>query len=107
MRTKFIMLAVKYPGIQILLLRRTMPQLRENHIIPMLKTLRGIARYRVQDKVFEFYNGSRIVCGYCAAEVDALNYQGQAYDIIGMEEATQFTEQQTIIILLMSRRRII
>ena len=103
MRTKFIMLAVKYPGIQILLLRRTMPQLRENHIIPMLKTLRGIARYRVQDKVFEFYNGSRIVCGYCAAEVDALNYQGQAYDIIGMEEATQFTEQQMLWIVSSNR----
>lgn len=103
MRTKFIMLAVKYPGIQILLLRRTMPQLRENHIIPMLKTLRGIARYRVQDKVFEFYNGSRIVCGYCAAEADALNYQGQAYDIIGMEEATQFTEQQMLWIVSSNR----
>lgn len=94
MRTKLIMLAVKYPGIQMLLLRRTMPQLRENHIVPMLSTLKGIAQYKSQEKVFEFYNGSRIVCGYCAAETDALNYQGQSYDVIGMEEATQFTEQQ-------------
>ena len=94
MRTKLIMLAVKYPGIQMLLLRRTMPQLRENHIVPMLSTLKGIAQYKSQEKVFEFYNGSRIVCGYCAAEIDALNYQGQSYDVIGMEEATQFTEQQ-------------
>lgn len=81
MRTKLIMLAVKYPGIQMLLLRRTMPQLRENHIVPMLSTLKGIAQYKSQEKVFEFYNGSRIVCGYCAAETDALNYQGQSYDV--------------------------
>ena len=54
MRTKLIMLAVKYPGIQMLLLRRTMPQLRENHIVPMLSTLKGIAQYKSQEKVFEF-----------------------------------------------------
>lgn len=48
-------------------------------------------------------NGSRIVCGYCAAETDALRYQGQSYDVICMEEATQFTEQQMIWITSSSR----
>ena len=103
MRTKLIMLAERYPGIQILLLRRTLPELRENHIIPMMQTLAGHATYNQQDKVFRFPNGSRIVCGYCAAEADALQYQGQSYDAIGMEEATQFTEQQMIWITSASR----
>lgn len=94
MRTKFVLLALHYPKIQILLLRRTFPELRENHIIPLLQILSGIARYKAQDKVFEFPNGSRVVLGYCSNEIDALQYQGQSYDVIGIEEATQFTEQQ-------------
>lgn len=88
------MLALNYTGIQILLLRRTLPELRENHTIPLQKLLKGIAQYRDISKEFIFPNGSRIVLGYCAAESDVLQYQGQAYDVIFLEEATQFTEYQ-------------
>jgi phage terminase large subunit len=93
-RTKAVLLALNYPGIQILLLRRTLAELRENHTIPLQKLLLGIAQYKDQSKEFVFPNGSRIVLGYCAAESDVLHYQGQAYDVIFMEEATQFTEFQ-------------
>ena len=93
-RTKTVLLALRYPGLQILLLRRTLPELRENHTIPLLRMLSGVARYKEQSKEFVFENGSRIVLGYCAAERDVLQYQGQAYDVIFMEEATQFTEFQ-------------
>jgi phage terminase large subunit len=93
-RVKAVLLALNYPGIQILLLRRTLPELRENHTIPLLKLLKGIARYREQSKEFLFPNESRIVLGYCDSERDVLQYQGQAYDVIFMEEATQFTEFQ-------------
>ena len=96
MRTKFILLALTYPGIQILLLRRTFPELRENHIIPLQKTLKGIAVYRDSTKEFTFKNKSRIKLGYCLNESDILQYQGQAYEVIGMEEATQFTYMQYI-----------
>lgn len=88
------MLALNYPGIQILLLRRTLAELRENHTIPLQKLLLGIAQYKDQSKEFVFPNASRIVLGYCAAESDVLQYQGQAYDVIFLEEATQFTEFQ-------------
>lgn len=96
MRTKFILLALSYPGIQILLLRRTFPELRENHIIPLQKALRGIAVYKDSTKEFTFKNRSRIKLGYCLNESDILQYQGQAYEVIGMEEATQFTYMQYI-----------
>ena len=96
MRTKFILLALTYPGIQILLLRRTFPELRENHIIPLQKVLKGIAVYRDSTKEFTFKNKSRIKLGYCLNESDILQYQGQAYEVIGMEEATQFTYMQYI-----------
>ena len=94
MRAKLVLLALRYPGIQILLLRRSFPELRENHINPLRRWLWGIASYRESTKEFLFPSGSRIKLGYLAEEADALQYQGQAYEVIGMEEATQFTESQ-------------
>lgn len=96
MRTKFILLALSKKGIQILLLRRTFPELRENHIIPLQKSLNKIATYKESTKEFIFKNGSRIKLGYCQNEGDILQYQGQAYEVIGLEEATQFTYMQYI-----------
>ncbi len=94
MRAKLVLLALRYPGIQILLLRRSFPELRENHINPLRRWLYGIATFRESTKEFVFSTGSRIKLGYLAEESDALQYQGQAYEVIGMEEATQFTESQ-------------
>lgn len=94
MRTKCVLLALNYDGIQILLLRRTLGELRENHLMPMRKMLEGIAKYRTAEKDFRFPNGSRIKLGYCDTESDVLQYQGQAYEVIGLEEATHFTEKQ-------------
>lgn len=94
-----VLLALKYAGVQILLTRRTYPELRENHIVPLQKILKcqednTIANFKAADKVFVFPNGSRIVCGYCANELDVLQFQGQSYDVIFVEEATLFTEFQ-------------
>ena len=103
MRTKFVMLAAKYPGLQLLLMRRTLPELKENHILPLLQLLSGYATYRQSDHEFLFPNGSRIKCGYCDAESDVYQYQGQQYDVIGMEEATLFTEAQRDFIVTCNR----
>lgn len=93
-RIKMCLLALNYPGIQILLLRRTLKELRENHVMQLQKLLKNIANYKDATKEFIFPNGSRIVLGYCDAEKDVLNYQGQAYEVIVLEEATMFTEFQ-------------
>ena len=93
-RVKAVLLAFRYPGIQILLVRRTLAELRENHILPLLQLLQGAAFYKDQSKEFVFSNSSRIKLGYCKNELDVLQYQGQAYDVIMLEEATQFTEFQ-------------
>lgn len=45
-RKKAAGLALSYPGAGILIVRRTFPELRENHILPMTADLAGIARYR-------------------------------------------------------------
>lgn len=98
-RSKAVLLCFNYPGIQILLLRRTLKDLRDNHVVPLQKMLKTeskdkLAIYKVQEKEFLFPNGSRLVLGYCDNESDVLQYQGQAYDVIFLEEATQFTEFQ-------------
>lgn len=93
-RIKMCLLALNYNGIQILLLRRTLKELRENHVLQLQKLLKDVAIYRESTKEFLFPNGSRIVLGYCDNEKDVLQYQGQAYEVIVLEEATHFTEFQ-------------
>lgn len=94
LRRKLLLLGCRYSGIKMLLIRRTYPELRENHILPLIAELKGLASYREIDKSFTFLNGSRLVLGYCATEADVLQYQGQDYDVICIDEATQQTESQ-------------
>ena len=94
MRRKFVLLALRYPGLRLLLLRRTLPELRENHIVPLQQELYGAAQYNGTERVFRFPNGSRIKLGYCDNAQDVYQYQGQEYEVVGLEEATHFTEEQ-------------
>lgn len=103
LRTKFILLAFYYPGLKLLLLRKTLPELRENHLIPMLQLLNGVAKYKKDERAFIFPNGSRIRLGYCDSENDIYQYQGQEYDIIGVEECTHFTWAQIQFLMTCNR----
>jgi len=94
MRTKFALLASRYKELNLLLMRRTLTELTENHVNPLLKTLAGYVDFNKSERVFLFPNGSRIKLGYCDNENDVYRYQGQEYDVIGLEEATTFTESQ-------------
>lgn len=93
-RTKAILLALKYAGIRILILRSTYPELEGNHIRPLQAQLNGIAAYNEAKKLFRFPNGSTIKMGYSQGDSDVSQYQGQEYDIIIIDEATNFTEYQ-------------
>lgn len=94
MRRKFVLLAMRYDGLKLLLLRRTFPELEANHIMPLRAELDGFAKYSTEKRMFTFPNGSIIKLGYCDTEADVYQYQGQEYDVIGFEEATQFTPFQ-------------
>lgn len=95
-RRKAALLALYYGGIRILIMRRSFPQLRENHILPLMRELNGIARYRETEKAFIFANGSRIRFGYCDTQADTAQYQGQEYDCVFIDEATQLEYMQFI-----------
>lgn len=103
MRRKFAMLALTYAGLRLMLLRRTLPELRENHINPLMAELLGFCKYSDDQKAFTFPNGSRLKLGYCDAESDVYQYQGQEWDVVGFEEATHFTESMIEFILTANR----
>lgn len=92
-RMKAEMLCLRYAGIQVLFMRRTYPELKENHLLPARKELDGIATYSGVEKAFSFPNGARLKFGYCRNDADLLQYQGLAYDVIFLEECTQFPER--------------
>ena len=102
-RRKAELMALNYPGIKILFLRRVLKELRENHMDSLLVDLKGIAKYNQLDDKFTFYNGSTIKLGYCDCENDANGYQGQEYDIVVLDEATQFPEGWFVKILSANR----
>ena len=87
MRRKLVLLAMRYPGLKLLLLRRTLPELRANHILPLQRELAGYAVWSGAERAFRFPNGSRLVMGYCDSDSDCAQYQGQEYEVIGFEEA--------------------
>ena len=94
LRRKLVLMCLKYPGISVLLIRRTYAQLRDNHIRVLIGELKEIAQYTDTRKSFEFPNGSVLRMGYLDSESDAAQYQGQEYDVIALDEATQLTEYQ-------------
>ena len=91
-RTKAKILAVTYPGIKLLIVRRTFPELVNNHINQLREELHSIARYNKTEKIFTFPNGSTIKFGYCNNDKDLDQYQGAEYDVIFLDEATQLQE---------------
>lgn len=93
-RTKAVLLSYRYPGIKIMIVRRTYPELRANHIRPMRELLGELAAYREVSKEFSFPNGSLILFRYAQNEKDLEKYQGTEVDVLFIDEATQFSEEQ-------------
>ena len=86
-------MALAFPGITQLLVRRTLGELRNNHINQLKGDLNGVAKYNQQEKTFYFKNGSRIILGYCDNDNDLMQYQGAEYDIVYIDEATNLRQE--------------
>lgn len=94
-RVKAVGGAVRWPGIKILILRRTYPELQSNHIDPVLKIVpREVAAYNAALHTLYFVNESIIKFGHYQAATGEQEYQGQEFDWIFLDEATQFTERE-------------
>ena len=93
-RAKAKLLALNYPGIKLLVIRRTYPELLNNHINILIPELYEVTRYNKSEKEFRFCNGSSLKFGYCSNDGDLLQYQGAEFDVIFLDEATQLSEYQ-------------
>lgn len=98
-RAKAVRLALFHPGITIMIIRRTYPELMSNHIKPLRAMLKcgardQIAKYNDSKKELQFPNGSEILFGYCNSESDVDRYQGTEVDALFIDEATQLSEEQ-------------
>lgn len=82
-----------------MLLRKTYPELYNNHVLPLQEELHNFAQYKADDKSFMFPNDSRLKLGYCDSESDVYQFLGTEWDVIGFEEACLFTETQIQFIL--------
>lgn len=92
-REKAKRLAMRWAGIKILIIRRALIDLKTNHIDPLRAEIpEVIAKYNRQDNMMRFINGSTIQFSYFKTENDGEKYRGQEFDIIFLEEATQFLE---------------
>lgn len=79
-RTKAVLMALKYPGIRILLVRRTMPELESNHLRFLRRQLAGVAEYKAASRQLVFPGGSVLELGYCACDGDMDRYQGAEFN---------------------------
>lgn len=93
-RIKAIGGAIFNPGIKILIMRQTYIALEENHIRPICKMVPPeLASYNGSTHIMTFQNGSSIRFGHWAGDDSEREYNGQEYDWIFIDEATQFSER--------------
>lgn len=93
-RIKAVGLALSYPGIRILIMRCHYPELEENHIRPLRAFVpEEYASYNGTTHLLSFVNGSEIKFGHWAGDASENEYQGLQYDVIFIDEATQFSER--------------
>lgn len=89
--------ALAAPGVAVLILRRTFPDLyRPNGIVFRLRNRlpAKLARWNGESHTFTFPNGSVIELGHLARDADVLKYQGAEYALVIFDELTQFTLYQ-------------
>lgn len=98
--TAAVLLCLRHPGAQILMLRKVSVSARHN----IGKTVKAViersfnfppnfVRELKADRQFVFPNGSVIQLGYCRLEGDWERYKGSQWDFVFMEEATTFPEE--------------
>ena len=80
-------------GIRICIIRKTLVDLKKNHLEALKLITRGVARWNNNDLCFYFNNGSIIQFAYCSCDAHAEHFQGVEWDLIIFEESTQLQEE--------------
>ena len=103
-------LCMSLPGLSVLLLRKTNPELERTHIRAMRREqyelggeARSVFQWMEQAKECRFANGSVIECGYMDDDSAVQKFLSSEYDLIIPEEAVQYPPDP--LMELMSRAR--
>lgn len=105
-----LMAALQYvdvPGYAALLLRRSFAQLvQADALIPRAhEWLQGTdARWNEQKHVWTFPSGAVLKFGHLQHENDKYDYQGSAWQFVGFDELTQYSETQYTYLISRTRR---
>ena len=103
---KSVAMALNYPGIKEVVIRKAYQELDETLRQPIMQFINSatdeqgqpagerIAYYNGSLKTIFFTNGSMILFRHLNTDDDLDEFQGKEYDVIFMDEATQFTESQ-------------
>ena len=101
-RVSAIRWCMEVPGLQVYFFRRTLPDLRDNHLRgptsffvllgDMIQS--GNVKYKAQENEFEFWNGAILHLCYCDSENDVEKYRGAEIHVLIMDELTHFSEYQ-------------
>ena len=102
LRASVIRWCMEVGGLQAYLFRRTLPDLRDNHLrgptsfFVMLESFLGSGhvKYRSVENEFEFWNGSILHLCYCDSENDVEKYRGAEIHVLAIDELTHFSEYQ-------------
>ncbi len=94
LRRKLAAMCLRWPGLRAMLVRRSYDEVKGNHLHQLLAEYGAVCRWSEGDKTLYFPRGSFIKFGYCDSEQDVLRYQGQEFDVIAIDEATQLSEMQ-------------
>lgn len=98
---------VHVPGYSALLLRRAYGDLiLADAMMDRARQWWGgtAATWRDSEKTWHFPSGAKVTFGYCDHEADKYRYQGAAFQYLGVDEATQFSESQYLYLLSRLRR---
>lgn len=86
--------ALQYPGIKLLILRRSYPELERSIIRTFLEVIPKVYSYNSSKHFVKFQNGSTLEFGYCDDDAAVYKYQSAEFDIIYIDEATHMSEYQ-------------
>jgi hypothetical protein len=92
LRWDAIAFALRNPGFVGAIFRRTMPQLRQNHIEQIKQELpQEVGSFSETRNTFEFSNGSRLIFKHLERDADCEDIQGWELHWAGVDEASQCT----------------
>ena len=107
MRSWFVTACWAFP-MEAAIVRRKRSDLVDNHINAFKLEMKpyidaGYLRYNERDAAAYFENGSILYFNYCDSKEDLDSIQGKAYDLLGVEESTQFDEHYINVMISSNR----